>query len=282
MPRLFHQMVFCLAVTTAAFGQPPVPIPKNNHYEVVSIKRGLPGKLRGVHFHPGEFWLDNYPLPDLITAVYGVSRDHVFGLPPWTSSETYSFRAKSVAPANPAEQWAMLTPVLKDRFKLKYHREKREMPVYYLSVQASGVQFPVTVPGGCTPIDLNADAQSAAPAASKKPTEPRPPNDCGRFLFEQLREGGVRLTVKAVTMAQLAESLRRFLGRPVVDRTGSSKLYDVDLSFDNRVLTVSDTDPPSMLPTIPAALKKAGLSLTGGRDAVEVLLIDRLERPSEN
>jgi uncharacterized protein (TIGR03435 family) len=103
-----------------------------------------------------------------------VRQDRILGLPLWTSSETYNFVAKSVGPATIPEQWQMLGLVLEDRFKLKSHRETRQMPVYDLSAQASGIKFPEAVPGGCTPRDVN-----AAPPTTPEEARKRAENMCG-------------------------------------------------------------------------------------------------------
>jgi len=289
-----------LGVTALAFGQ--ATIPKNNHYEVVSIKRGIKGQPPGFHPSPLEFRIENWSLPGLIANLYAVPQDRIVGLPAWTSSETFSFRAKSVVAAkNYGESWGMLIPVLENRFKLKYHREKRQMRVYELSVEpARRIQLPATVPGSCEPI--KPDDYEPGSSGIKAAVEPGPPrNDCGRWLNQVLPEGGFRLSVKAVTMAQLAKSLERFVGRPVVDRTGLTALFDIEsLSFSNEGITFGSqvlsanmgwrepapsdgaVNAPSGLPTIFAALKKVGLRLKSGEGPVEVLVIEKLEMPSEN
>jgi uncharacterized protein (TIGR03435 family) len=300
MTRLL--LCFYLGVTALAFGQ--AAIPKNNHYEVVSIKRGVKGQPPGYHPSPLEFRIDNWSLPELIVNLYEVPRGRVIGLPAWASSETFSFRAKSlVAAKNHGESWAMLIPVLEDRFKLKYHREKRQMRVYELSVEAARLQLPVTAPGSCEPTKSDDYESAAGSSGSKAAVELGPPRNCGRFLVQLLPEGGFKLSVKAVALAQLGHSLERFLGRPVVDRTGLTALFDIEsLSFSNEGIisgsqlgvpsgdrrgseaaaNASEMNAPSGLPTIFAALKKVGLRLKSGEGPVEVLVIDQLERPSEN
>jgi uncharacterized protein (TIGR03435 family) len=182
----------------------------------------------------------------------------------------------------------MLRPVLEDRFKLKYHREKKQMPVYLFAEATGGIQFRETLRGSCTPIDPSVGPPPPGPA---KKGEPAPAPACGRILNQILPGDGVRVTAKGITMAQLAGDLGPYLDLPVVEQTGSSKLFDVDLSFAKSDVVVSDTsrrspgsrvgDEPSS-PTIFAALKKAGLSATRGQGAVEVLVIDQLERLAEN
>jgi len=278
-------------VATLALGQTPTP--EKNYYDTVSIKRGAPGPtICGFHPSPGQLRLDNCSLPGLVAGAYGVRQDRILGLPLWTSSETYNFVAKSVGPATIPEQWQMLGLVLEDRFKLKSHRETRQMPVYDLSAQASGIKFPEAVPGGCTPRDVN-----AAPPTTPEEARKRAENMCGTGNALRLPEGGLRFTAKAFTMAQLARNLQQYVDRPVADHTGSAKLFDIDFTFDGRSLgqnnsevqgtgggkkTPVDTGDASDLPNIVAVLKKAGLTLTSGRGGVEVMVIDRLERPSEN
>jgi uncharacterized protein (TIGR03435 family) len=277
-----------LGFTVLAFGQGTIQ--NNNHYEVVSIKRGIKGKAPGYHPSPSEFRIENWSLPELIANLYGVSRDLVIGLPAWTSSETFSFRAKSVVPAkNYGESWEMLIPVLEDRFKLKYHREKRKMRVYELSVEPGRrIQFPSTVPGSCQPFkpdDYEPDSRGVIVVVAQDP----PRNRCGLWMNETLSEGGFKISVKGVSTSELAKSLKRFVGRPVVDRTGLTALFDIEsLSFSNEdirrepSLSEGAVNAPSGLPTIFAVLKKAGLRLKSGEGPVEVLVIDKLERPSED
>ncbi len=230
--------VYFLVLAAIAYGQRPIP--KNNHYEVVSIRPGIRDAGRyGYHPSAGEIRLDNISIKNLIGSALLIPNDRMIGLPAWASSETFSFRARSVAPANPGEQWAMWVPVLEDRFKLKYHREKRQVPVYELSRLASGIRFLETVPGSCKSIDPNDPPR--AEANVRKPGELRPPSNCGMVLARQLPGGGVQLSIKGITTAYLAGALASYVDRPVVDRTGTGRLYDVLMSFDNQAPGFSDS-----------------------------------------
>jgi bla regulator protein blaR1 len=279
-----------------AFGQETIPIPKNNRYDDVTIKRGIKGQPPRFHASPSEFLIENWSLQELIVNLHGVPKDRIIGLPAWTSSETFSVRARSEVLANNyGESWGMLIPVLENRFKLKCHREKRQMQIYELSMEVIRVQLPVTVPGSCEPIK---------PEEYNKPTSGAagPPfNDCARWFARVLPEGGFSVSVKAVTMAQLAEYLEPVVGRHVIDRTGLTTLFDIEsLSFSNAGITygsqwakihgdkawkdaaAASAGVPSGLPNIFASLKKVGLRLTPGEGPVEVLMIDQLERPFGN
>jgi uncharacterized protein (TIGR03435 family) len=272
MTRTCQRVFLFLTVAAVAAGQ--MQSPKNNRYEVVSIKPGVQGPC-GPRFSALQFSATNCSVEYLIKAVSGSMRGYdLVGLPKWTSSAWYTITAKSIGLANPSEQWAMLGPVLEDRFKLKWHREKRQMPVYYLSTVNGGVKLPLTVPGSCVPMDPN---------VGPPPPGRKTPAACGRFLQEIRPQGEVKLDVSGITMAQLASFVENHLGRPVLDRTGSKDLFDVHLNFVKTDATVSDTNAePLGLPSIVGALKKAGLTVTRGQGPVEVMVIDRVERPSEN
>jgi uncharacterized protein (TIGR03435 family) len=197
----FRRLQLCVAVAAFACGQSQTP---TNHYEVVSIKPGVPAKVGGYHTSPLQLRLENWSLVKLIGNLYDASRGYdLAGLPKWASSETFTFTAKSIAPANPGEQWAMLRPVLEDRFKLKYHREKRQMPVYFLGGEAGGIRFPVTEPGSCKRIDPNVGPVPPV----QRPGEPKRPANCALWMNQILPGGGIRISANGVTTGQLARAL---------------------------------------------------------------------------
>ena len=198
--KLWHRLQLCVAFAAIAAGQPQLP--KNNRYEVVSIKPGNPGNICGYHTSPLQLLLPDCSLRFLIGHIYNASRGYdLIGLPKWASSERFTFIAKSIAPANPGEQWGMLRPVLEDRFKLKYHREQRQMPVYFLSSAVGGIRFPVTVPGSCQPVDPNVGPVPPV----QKPGEPKPVVNCAFWMNQILPGSGVKLSVKGITMAHWRE-----------------------------------------------------------------------------
>lgn len=101
----------------------------------------------------------------------------------------------------------MLAAVFEDRFRLKYHRETRQMRVYELSARPGGIAFAEAVPGACTPFDPD-----APPPASPEHVRERE-RTCGTVLSVRVREGGRRVTMKAVMMAQLAKQLPQYVDR---------------------------------------------------------------------
>jgi uncharacterized protein (TIGR03435 family) len=182
----------------------------------------------------------------------------------------------------------MLQALLEDRFQLKMHRETKEVPVYFLTVGKSGSKLQPTKEGACAPLDL--DHLSA-------PTPGQPPRFCGNTSMSG-RSGTMTMTAQGVTMERFANGmLARFAGRQIIDKTGLSGMYDLQIEFardssmpgGGRGATgdAGASGPPVAStelsgPTIFEALQKLGLKLESGKGPAEVLVIDHLERPSEN
>lgn len=182
----------------------------------------------------------------------------------------------------------MLRSLLEDRFALRTHREKREFSVYGLEVTAAEklVKVPeekptegaFTVSGGGTASGASVDLGQGA----------------------SLTLGNNRFDAKKVTMEMLADTLARFVDRPVVDMTKLEGRYDItfDVSEEDframmlrAALASGSPLPPQALQlldkaspaAVPDALKPLGLSLTGRRAPLEVLVIDSMNRlPTEN
>ncbi len=102
---------------------------------------------------PGGFSLKYASLRDMIRAAYGVREFEIVGGPDWIDSDHYDVESK--ARGVPAFQMhvVVVQAVLKDRFKLKFHRETRELPVYVLTVAKGGPRMRQSKEGICTPWD---------------------------------------------------------------------------------------------------------------------------------
>jgi uncharacterized protein (TIGR03435 family) len=181
---------------------------------------------------------------------------------------------------------------LEERFKLKWHQETIQVPVYYLSVDGA-LKLPRTVAGSCSKWD---------PKVGPPPNDPNQPPPCNLWTNRVLPDGGRTIEAKGATLAQLARTLGQFLGRQGVDSTGSTDLFDIHLEFANPELGSADatvsasaspgfqgkqspatgSSEPSGLPSILSALKKVGFTVTEGQGPVEVFVVDSVQRPSEN
>ena len=225
-------------------------------FDVASIKLSSPGGL-GAAFgglHHGTFTAENVDLRQVLAAAYGMSKSRVTG-PDWLDKDRFDIIAKSPPGVPDSQLKPMLQALLKNRFKLAVHLETREMPVYYLSVAKDGVKMPVY------------------PAHDQGPIHPvDDPNVRG---FPMLRG--------TFTTAELADTMARIVSRPVIDRTGLTKRYNLFLSYaplSPQSGQIPEFGPPDFFT---AVQKQLGLKLQSGKDSVEVVVVDHIEQiPTEN
>jgi uncharacterized protein (TIGR03435 family) len=256
-------------------------------FEVASIKVNKSGGGNGMlrMLPGGRVSAQNFPVRFLITYAYQLANFQVVGGPSWLMTDGYDVVAKvegNPAPVVPGtgqvdpQQLAMRN-LLTDRFKLTFHRESREMDVFALVMAKPG--------GAPGPKLTRAKFDCAAAVAELQRTgkAPSPPaaidgpvcsimGGPGRFQF-----GGLNSAVIAQTLGQLS-------GRYVVDRTGLSGAWDFDLTF--AIEGRGGPDQPAADPNAPslftAIQEQLGLKLEPTKAPVDVLVIDRIERPTED
>jgi uncharacterized protein (TIGR03435 family) len=222
------------------------------------------------------------------------------GLPAWAMSERYNVSATSSLSSPTLDaRAAMLRGMLADRFKLVVHIENREQPAYNLVLARSDGRLGA----GIKPVDIDCDARAAAEASRNAGTPPPrpqpqdltvPPPPCTlRTVTALVRDRlGDRLgrlgdvLEGETTMANLADALRVSAGRVVVNKTGLSGAYRVTMNFDStavrRGLDATASTPDGAPSVFTAIQEQLGLKLESSRALRETLVIDRLERPSEN
>lgn len=249
---------------------PPLPPPNATrpNFEVASIKPNHSGDLRTTSARPlpanGTYTGTNQSVRQLIRQAYGLKLFQLEGGPKWIddfSDEKFDISAKGAGPVTADELMLMLQGLLEDRFKLTYHREARQLPTYALVIAKKGVLGPNL----------------------------REPDPDIRQLYPVLGGPG-RMTAANATMQDLASSLSRLSGgRLVQDRTGLAGrfAFTVEYSPDSAILP----RPPGLaLPPLPtdgpslfqALQEQLGLKLESERGPVEIMVIDQVERPSEN
>lgn len=244
---------------------PPMPADAKPVFEVLTIKPSPPeqqGKLFTVR--GGSFMTINTTLMDLIKFAYGVQDKQVTNLPDWASSQKYDLHGKPDVPGlpNPDQLHHMVQQALADRFQLKFHEDRKEMPAYVLSVAKGGEKM-----------------EKARPDAGALP---------GLFF----RGLGV-LTVTNATMEDFCHLMQSaVLDRPVVDETGLPGRYNFLLKWTPdesqfggmgiKIPPPSDAaDAPPPLYT--AITEQIGLKLESRSKApVRVLVVDHVDRPSAN
>lgn len=201
----------------------------------------------------------------------------VIGGPAWINSEGYDIEVKPGADTDPKQWWLMWQTLLADRFKLRLHRETRELPIYVLTVAKSGPKLPAAKEAGCV---------SFPPGTPPRYVPGKV--DCGYVSgpFSGNEAGLLHIKGSKVHIADLIRELTSVLDRPVRDKTEFTGEFDLDLSFTRddalRGLPPGYGGPADPnLPNIFAALEEQlGLKLVPAKGPVEVLVVDHAERPA--
>jgi uncharacterized protein (TIGR03435 family) len=259
--------------TAWAIPEPPPPPARmaanaNPAFEVATIKPskpGTPGKLftvRGVNV-----MTVNTSLSDILGMAYDLHPKQIVNAPEWAESDKYDVTGKPDVPGQPsvAQLKTLMQKLVADRFQLKFHREKRDLSAYVISVAKTGAKL--------------------TPSAAD-------PNSLPGLFFQGLG----RLTVRNATLAEFAQVMQgSALDRPVVDQTGLTGRYDFTLNwtpdeFQFPGLRNANAPPPPPPPPgtteapdlFTAIQQQLGLKLDSMKTPVDVIVIDHVERPSEN
>jgi uncharacterized protein (TIGR03435 family) len=235
-------------------------------FEVASIKPGDPNSHQfGIGIRGSLFIATNASLKMMIGFAYDVQDHQISGGPKWLDSDRFSIEAKpkaaipfSMERMEPLK--LMLQSLLEERFKLAFHRETRVEPVYELVVAKGGPRL-------------------------KENSAPGPDGRVGLF-----GRGRGDLTATAMPIAVLAGTLSQRMGRSVIDKTGLSGKYDFTLVYTPDQSTPGGPDerdapaaPDPAGPSIFTALQEQlGLKLESAKGPVEILVIDRAEKPDAN
>lgn len=281
-----------LAAGAGADLQAQTSAPQERRFEVVSVKRntsGAVGSMMGIQ-PGGRFSAGNLAVRQVIVRAFGIQPFQLTGEPDWLRSERYDIQAKAPDGGAVATDGAinvMLQAMLADRFKLKVRRETRESPIYEIVFARSDRRL------GENLRQTSADCVGTrnreplgGPPAAPALIDPGDPVPCGMIMI-----GGNRLAAGGYTMARLATMLGPRVQRIVVDKTGLSGLYDFDLQFlPDPVAGGAAADGPVRMylvakdvPLLTTAIQEQlGLKLQAARGSVEYVVIENIERPSED
>ena len=253
-------------------------------YDVVSIKpnKSDSGMVRAM-YRPDGYSASNMSLKMLIQAAYGIREDLISGAPGWADSARYDVDAKvdgadvdALKKLSPEQRRLILQPLLADRFKLKVHTETKQLPVYELVVAKGGPKLKEATPG-----DTYANGIKG-------------PDGVGRGGM--MRVGRGQLTAQGVPMTSVVNMLSQQLHRTVIDKTGLTGKYDLELNWTpdhglrvrcsrgrmahrRMAMLAPDASGPSIFTALQEQL---GLKLQSAKGPVETLVIDHVEMPSEN
>ena len=199
-----------------------------------------------------------------------VQDDRLIGVPGWADTDRYSILAKAPDGASVIGVPTMLANLMADRFSLATHTETRESQTFDLVAADDGRRLgPALRPTSkeCSTMVATGASAPGAPA----PVDQAP---CGVL---QTAAGIARAT--GVRLARLAQILSQLTGRPVNDTTGLDGLYDFTLKFNPNLNAdaIGDSNDPHLFTALQEQL---GLRLSSQRRTVQVVVIDRLERPT--
>jgi uncharacterized protein (TIGR03435 family) len=279
MTRLFAGLSLIALAAGALLGQTAAP----PAFEVAVIKPVPPAPLNGnsssaMRTTPGRVEYTNVSLKDVVVNAYKLMPYQVNG-PDWMGSERFDISAKVPEGAKRDQIMAMMQTLLGERFKMKVHRETREQSAYVLLVGKNGPKL----------------------TASPEPVATQPGADGGKRdtgSRSSSRSDGqtVHFEMRRMTIADFAKTLGAQLQRPVVDETGLTGKYDIDLDFAvadlgggrNAAMVGPAGDAGPAMASAPGAsifgaVQQLGLKLETRKAPVEYLIVDSVEKtPTEN
>jgi uncharacterized protein (TIGR03435 family) len=259
--------VFTLfAALLLAQGQSTVP--PDLRFEVASLKPSPPigrGGFNGIRPAAGgqRYEAANCTIKTMIGVAYRVKPEQIVGGPDWLDADRYDMEAKAEKSSNGDELHTMLMNMLVDRLQLKFHRDKKEMRMYALTVGKNGAKL--------TP-------HEAANAGEPWIDQAQP-----KFLH-------MKMKATSVTLDYFAFRLGLNMDLPVVDLTGLHGDYDFNLEYTRDLPVgfpeggkINGEDPDTSGSTIFEALRQQlGLELKAQRGPVDVIVIDHAEKPTAN
>lgn len=278
-------VILSLAVIPGLSAQAPAA------FEVASIRPtpdGPPTAPGGVQFTQHQFRASYLSLRDYIAIAYRLPL-HQISAPDWVASRRFEIAATFPDGTTPEQFPRMLQALLVERFQLQTHRESRESPVYVLEVAAGGFKLPAA------PEDVAKDAPFIVASSGG-------PNGITAELGggASLTFANGRFEAKKVAMMVFAETLSRFVDRPVLNLTRLDGRFDIRFDVTQEeyaamlirsAVNAGIALPPEALDrldgasigSVQDALKPMGLSLKARREPLEILVVDSINRtPTEN
>jgi uncharacterized protein (TIGR03435 family) len=264
-----------LRAVTRVHLQPPEGQPA---FDVASVKPNVSGDNRvTLQVMPGGgFRATNAPLRTLIREAYALQGFQLSGGPGWLDSDRFDIVAKSENNPTPPQMRVMLRALLAERFRLSVHTETRDLPFYALVLaRADGKLGPHLRPTG-------ADCSQAPEWLG---TGPPPVRDAAAPCRSGSPGPGGAMRFRGITLEAFAKFIATPVRRPVIDRTGLTGDFDVELEM------TAEFGPPPPPPGLPdqvdrtsapsiftSVQEQLGLRLDSQHGPVDVVVIDRVER----
>ena len=250
----------------ALAGAQEPPADPNLKFEVATLKPSPAGQERtgpcGIRPQPGgqSYSADCMSLKGFLNVIYRIKPDQVTGGPAWADNDRFEMRGKAEKPSSADELHVMLKNLLIERFKLQYHFEKKELPIYALTVDKGGAKL-----------------------------TPHEAKNAGDSWIDQTQAQFLHMKMVATfcPLDYFAFRLGQMMDRPVVDMTGLKGGYDFTLEFTRELppnipetaqINGSPIDT-SGLTVYEALQKQLGLKLERQKGPAPILVIDHAEKP---
>jgi uncharacterized protein (TIGR03435 family) len=283
---LFAIVLVAAVVPLSATAQSPGPSSPDREvnlpaFEVVSVKENRSNAAgHRMQYRPdGRVMVTNAPLRVLVETAYGLLPQHLTGGPGWLDSARFDIVAKAGqnlppsapgGPPGPAQ--LMLQRLLAERFKLVVRGERRELQIYALTVARDDGRLGPAISAA------KADCAALMAAYGRGAAPPPPQSECG------ITGAPGRVSGRGAIMAMFARGvLAAAVEHIVEDRTGLIGGFDFDLEFSvDSGVAAGTTLGPASASIFTALEEQLGLKLRPVRAPVDVLVIDRVERPTED
>ena len=251
-------------------------------FDVVSVKANRSNsENQSMRLLPGgRAVVTNTPLRRLILTAYELFPQQLFGGPGWVDSDRFDIVAQSseelgpsIPGGPPGRAQQMLQRLLAERFKLAVHTETREQPVYELTIASTDGRLGPRI----SPAKIDCMALMIANGRGEGPMPP--PSQCGGSGTSG------RISMRGAIIPMFVRDLSRLTGRVVKDRTGLTGGFDFNLEFAPESGAASETSAPAgnaAASLFTALEEQLGLKLRSTRAMVDVVVIDRVEYPTEN
>jgi uncharacterized protein (TIGR03435 family) len=277
-----------ILAAVSAFSQTPAQ-PARLEFEVASIK---PSAVLasdqvnvGVHIDGAMVIIHSFSLKDYIALAYQVKDLQVSG-PDWLGNLKFDINAKIPDGALRSQLPGMLQVLLEDRFKLTLHRDKRDFPIYALTLAKGGPKFKESAPDSEADSDKSGADKSNINVSVTGGGRGGAVVNLGRGSY--ISNSGGKVEAHKVTIAALLDSaVTRFFDRPVVDMTGLTGTYDITLTYgveDLRLMLrnvgVDQQIPDYALPpgSIVESMRSVGLVIEARKAPLDILVIDHVEK----
>jgi len=266
-------------------------------FEVASIRPSPPAGTErvdvGLHMDGAQVRIVSLPMRDYIARAYRVKLYQVTG-PDWITSERFDVNATLPAGSTPEQIPEMLQFLLEERFQMKLHRDKKELPVYALTIGKPPLKLQESAPDAAAGTPRKGDVSIAISGSAAAGVSV----DLGNGSYYTFNNG--KFEIKKVNMDMLARQLERYVDRPIVDMTDLKGNYDLTVAVtpeDYQTMLIRAAVnagmvlPPQVLQLLDSGsiaslidgLQQLGLKMEARKAPLDLLVIDQMSKtPTEN